>query len=83
MRRYCVRFCLFDGLTDSNELFGLLDGISSAGGIETVWRSDGNIFVDVAAPANCPDCNTVHWCNGFAERMVSAGFNAVAAPSQL
>lgn len=83
MRRYCVRVCLFDGMTDSTELFGLLDCITRSGGIEKAWRSDGNIFIDIAAPAAFNDRASRDWANGYSESMVGAGYNAVAAPCQL
>lgn len=82
MKRYCVRVCLFAGLTDINELVGLLDCIRCAGSIGPVWRSDGNVFFDLNAPADCSDSNSVHWCTGRAERMRESGFNAVHAPCQ-
>lgn len=84
MRRYCVRCCLFDGLTDCRELFALLEFIALAGGIERAWLSDGSIWIDLAASADCVDNKaTVVWCAGFAGRMKESGFNAVAAPCQL
>lgn len=83
MKRYCVRVCLFAGLMDINELVTLLECIRSAGSIGPVWRSDGSVFVDLNAPADCNDRNSIHWCAGFVERMREYGFNAVAAPCQL